>query len=114
MSGLNQLSNRGQISNLSPSELAERVKAGDVRAVSRLITLLENAEPAGIAALEKLGSLNRRAAVIGITGYPGAGKSTLIDQLTGAYRRQGRKVGVVAVDTTSPITGGAILGDRIR
>lgn len=114
MSGLNQLSNRGQISNLPPSELAERVKAGDVRAVSRLITLLENAEPAGIAALEKLGSLNRRAAVIGITGYPGAGKSTLIDQLVAAYRHQGKRVGIVAVDTTSPITGGAILGDRIR
>jgi LAO/AO transport system kinase len=114
MSGLNQLSNRGQISNLSPSELAERVTAGDVRAVSRLITLLENAEPAGITALEKLGSSNRRAAVVGITGYPGAGKSTLIDQLTAAYRRQGRKVGIVAVDTTSPITGGALLGDRIR
>lgn len=114
MSGSNQLSNRGQISNLSPSELAERVKAGDVRAVSRLITLLENAEPAGVTALEKLGSSNRRAAVIGITGYPGAGKSTLIDQLAAVYRRQGKRVGIVAVDTTSPITGGAILGDRIR
>src|SRR2546422_10687783 len=55
-----------------------------------------------------------RSAVIGITGYPGSGKSTLIDQLVTAYRRQGQKVGVVAMDTTSPRTGGALLGDRIR
>lgn len=114
MSGSNQLSNRGQISNLSPSELAERVKAGDVRAVSRLITLLENQDTVGTAALQRLGGSSGRAAVIGITGYPGAGKSTLIDQLAAVYRHQGKKVGIVAVDTTSPITGGAILGDRIR
>lgn len=94
--------------------LAERVKVGDVRAVSRLITLLENREPDGIAALQRMDSPSRRATVIGITGYPGAGKSTLIDQLASAYRRQGRKVGIVAVDMTSPLTGGAILGDRIR
>lgn len=100
--------------DLDAIRLAEKVEGGDVRAVSRLITLLENAEPAGITALEKLGSSNRRAVVVGITGYPGAGKSTLIDQLAGAYRRQGKRVGIVAVDTTSPITGGALLGDRIR
>ena len=94
--------------------LAERVKAGEVRAVSRLITLLENHEPAGLEAMQRLERSTRRAEVIGITGYPGAGKSTLIDQLATAYRRQGKKVGIVAVDTTSPLTGGAILGDRIR
>lgn len=94
--------------------LAEQVKAGDVRAVSRLISLLENGEPDGIASLQQLAPPGRPAAVIGITGYPGAGKSTLIDQLTTAYRRQGKKVGILAVDTSSPITGGAILGDRIR
>ena len=99
---------------ISPSELAERVKAGDVRAVSRLITLLENQDTVGTAALQRLGGSSGRAAVIGITGYPGAGKSTLIDQLAAVYRRQGKRVGIVAVDTTSPITGGAILGDRIR
>ncbi len=94
--------------------LAERVIAGDVRAVSRLITLLENQEPDGMAGLQQLESVGRRAVTIGITGYPGAGKSTLIDQLASAYRRQGKKVGILAVDTSSPLTGGAILGDRIR
>jgi GTPase len=114
MSGSNLNSDGGQISNLSPSELANRVKAGEHRAVSRLITLLENQEPVGQDALERLNGSQRHAAVIGITGYPGTGKSTLIDQLVTAYRRQGKKVGIVAVDTTSPRTGGALLGDRIR
>lgn len=82
--------------------------------VSRLITLLENQAPAGLAALQWLAPPAQPAAVIGITGYPGAGKSTLIDQLTTIYRRQSKKVGILAVDTSSPITGGAILGDRIR
>ncbi len=99
---------------MDPVTLANRVKAGESRAVSRLITLLENQEPVGQAALERLNGSSRQAAVIGITGYSGAGKSTLIDQLVTAYRRQGKKVGIVAVDTTSPRTGGALLGDRIR
>ena len=99
---------------MDPIALAEHVKTGNVRAVSRLITLLENQEPVGQAALERLNGSLRQAAVIGITGYPGAGKSTLIDQLVTAYRRRGKKVGIVAVDTTSPRTGGALLGDRIR
>ncbi|HZC67278.1 MAG TPA: methylmalonyl Co-A mutase-associated GTPase MeaB, partial [Nitrospirales bacterium] len=99
---------------MDPVTLANRVKAGETRAVSRLITLLENQEPVGQAALERLNGSQRHAAVIGITGYPGAGKSTLIDQLATAYRRQGKKVGIVAVDATSPRTGGALLGDRIR
>lgn len=94
--------------------LVDRVKAGDIRALSRLITLVENQEPEGKAALEHLAPRTRSPTVIGITGYPGAGKSTLIDQLTSAYRRQGKKVGILAVDTSSPVTGGAILGDRIR
>src|SRR5438034_11325330 len=99
---------------MDPIALAEQVKTGNVRAVSRLITLLENQEPVGQAALERLNGSPRPAAVIGVTGYPGSGKSTLIDQLVTAYRRQGKKVGIVAVDTTSPRTGGALLGDRIR
>jgi len=99
---------------MDPVTLAEHVKTGNVRAVSRLITLLESQEPVGEAALERLNGFQRRAGVIGITGYPGTGKSTLIDQLVTAYRRQGMKVGIVAVDVTSPRTGGALLGDRIR
>lgn len=94
--------------------LADRVKAGDVRCVARVITLLENRDPDGIAILQLLVSGPRRAAVIGITGYPGAGKSTVVAQLVAAYRRVGMKVGVLAVDISSPVTGGALLGDRIR
>ena len=94
--------------------LAEGVKRGEVRAVSRLITLLENQDQLGMAVLQRLEASPGDAAVIGITGYPGAGKSTLIDQLATAYRRQGKKVGILAVDTSSPVTGGALLGDRIR
>lgn len=94
--------------------LVDQVKARDIRAVSRLITLLENQEPDGIAALLQLSSVPRHSTVIGITGYPGAGKSTLIDQLVAAYRQQEKRVGVLAVDISSPLTGRAILGDRIR
>jgi LAO/AO transport system kinase len=94
--------------------LADRVKAGEVRAVSRIITLLESQDPEGIAVLRLLASDSRRAAVIGITGYPGAGKSTVVAQLVAAYRSLGMKVGVLAVDISSPVTGGALLGDRIR
>jgi len=94
--------------------VADRVKAGNVRAVSRLITLLECRNPDGVGILRLLGSGSPRAAVIGITGYPGAGKSTMVSQLVAAYRRSGMKVGVLAVDTSSPVTGGALLGDRIR
>ena len=94
--------------------LADRVKAGDVRAVSRMITLLENQDPGGGAIRRLLVSGTRRAAVIGITGYPGAGKSTVVAQLVAAYRRLGMKVGVLAVDISSPVTGGSLLGDRIR
>jgi LAO/AO transport system kinase len=94
--------------------LADRVKAGDVRAVSRVITLLESQNPDGVAMLRQLVSGPRRAAVIGITGYPGSGKSTVVAQLVAAYRSLGLKVGVLAVDISSPVTGGALLGDRIR
>jgi LAO/AO transport system kinase len=94
--------------------LVDQVKAHDIRAVSRMITLLEDQEPDGIAALCQLLSDQHHSAVIGITGYPGAGKSTLIDQLVATYRQQGKRVGVLATDISSPLTGGAILGDRIR
>ncbi|MEX5218355.1 MAG: methylmalonyl Co-A mutase-associated GTPase MeaB [Nitrospira sp.] len=94
--------------------VAELIRAGQVRAVSRLITRLENGEPDGSAVLRLLGKDVSGARVIGITGYPGAGKSTLIDGLIGGYRRVGKKVGVLAVDISSPVTGGAVLGDRVR
>lgn len=99
---------------MNASALAKRVAAGEVRALARLLTLLESEEPDGMAALNELEASPRRSAVIGITGYPGAGKSTLIDQLVTAYRREGKRVAIVAVDMTSPLTGGALLGDRIR
>jgi len=79
-----------------------------------VITLLECQNPDGIAILRLLESGSHRAAVIGITGYPGAGKSTVVAQLVAAYRSLGMKVGVLAVDISSPVTGGALLGDRIR
>ena len=93
--------------------LAERVRAGNVRAASRLITLLEN-HPDNREVLRLLNSTSQEATVIGVTGYPGAGKSTVIDRLVSFYRRQGLKVGVLAVDVSSSVTGGALLGDRIR
>ncbi|MGH7256702.1 MAG: methylmalonyl Co-A mutase-associated GTPase MeaB [Nitrospirales bacterium] len=101
-------------STWNPTTLAREVEAGRVRAVSRLISLIENDEPGGREALHHLRAPAKATAVIGVTGYPGAGKSTLIDQLARAYRRQGKRVGVLAVDTSSPFTGGALLGDRIR
>jgi LAO/AO transport system kinase len=94
--------------------LAEQVRSGNVRGVSRLITLLENGHPAGTEGLRLLPLNDRQGAMIGITGYPGAGKSTLIDALVRAYRAKGMKVAVLAVDVSSAVTGGAILGDRIR
>jgi LAO/AO transport system kinase len=98
----------------SHETLVEPIRSGDIRAVSRIITLVENRHPDGLAALRVLGQGQHRAAVIGITGYPGAGKSTLTNGLIAAYRRLGKKVAVLAVDTSSPITGGAVLGDRVR
>jgi len=95
-------------------ELTKQIEAGDVRAVARVISVLENRDPIGAAVLTLLPPSPDRAVIIGITGYPGTGKSTLIDQLIIAYRRLGRKVGVLAVDISSPVTGGAVLGDRIR
>ena len=96
-----------------PSLLKE-VRTGNMRAISRAITLLETNGPERTAVLEGLEPFSGHARVIGITGYPGAGKSTVIDQLITAYRSQGKKVGVLAVDISSSLNGGAILGDRIR
>ena len=93
---------------------AERIAAGDRRALSRAISAVESREDAVTALLKILFGKAGSSYVIGITGSPGSGKSTLVEKLALAYRRAGSRVGVLAVDPTSPFSGGAILGDRIR
>ncbi len=94
--------------------IIEGLLQGNKRACARLITMLENNDEEAINILKKLYKESGKAYVIGITGPPGAGKSTLTDKLTKELRKQGKKVGIVAIDPTSPFSGGAILGDRIR
>ncbi len=96
------------------STLAEKIAAGDVRAGARLMRDLDDRVPGAIDELRQLFPRTGQALVLGITGNPGAGKSTVVDGLIERYRKRGRRVGVVAVDPTSPFSGGAILGDRIR
>jgi LAO/AO transport system kinase len=98
---------------LQVRELASRIKKGNRIALAKGITLAEN-DPAGASKLLAHMGPPGRAFVVGITGPPGTGKSSLVDRLIEAYRRDGLRVGVIAVDPTSPITGGALLGDRIR
>jgi LAO/AO transport system kinase len=92
----------------------EQLRSGNIRALSRLITLIECQQPEGEEGLRLLSSDVRSSLVLGITGYPGAGKSTLINALVKTYRRVGMTVAVLAVDVSSARTGGALLGDRIR
>jgi LAO/AO transport system kinase len=92
----------------------DRIRSGDVRALARAISAIEDAGADSLALMKALFPFSGRARVIGLTGAPGAGKSTLVDQLAREYRKQERTIGIVAVDPTSPYTGGAILGDRIR
>jgi len=94
--------------------LADRARSGDPRALARVITAVENRSPESSQLLRALFPHSGRARMIGITGAPGAGKSTLVDQLAREYRKQQHTVGIIAVDPTSPFSGGAILGDRIR
>jgi LAO/AO transport system kinase len=93
---------------------AEQVRAGDVRAISRAVSAIENRSREAEEILERLFRHTGRAYRLGVTGAPGTGKSTLVDRLTTHYRAQKKTVGIIAVDPSSPFTGGAILGDRIR
>jgi LAO/AO transport system kinase len=97
---------------IDAAAMAERVTEGKPAAVARAITWIENGDPRGSELLSLLPS--KRAHVIGVTGSPGAGKSTLVSLLVRAFRERGSNVGVLAVDPSSPITGGALLGDRVR
>jgi LAO/AO transport system kinase len=92
----------------------EAVLAGDPRAIARAMSLVEDETAAGAALIGRIYPRTGRAYVIGVTGAPGAGKSMLVDRLTVEIRRNGLTVGIVAVDPTSPFTGGALLGDRVR
>ena len=94
--------------------LADRVLAGDTRALARAISLIEDEAPVAADLIRAIFPHTGRGYLVGITGPPGAGKSTLVDKLTADTRKHGETVGVIAVDPTSPFTGGAILGDRLR
>lgn len=96
------------------SEILKLTKAGNLQALARLLTILEREGPASLRQFPELLAPSRMAFRIGITGPPGAGKSTLIGKLIGEFRKQGKKVGVIAVDPSSPFSKGAVLGDRIR
>jgi LAO/AO transport system kinase len=96
------------------SELIDRAREGKPRAVARLISLIEDASPQLREVASALAPLTGRARVIGLTGSPGVGKSTSTSALVAAFRKQGKRVGVLAVDPSSPFSGGALLGDRVR
>ena len=95
-------------------DLVDRILAGDVRSAARLMRGIEDGDSAAFDTLEKLYSHTGHAYIVGVTGAPGGGKSTLVNALIGSLRRRDMTVGVVAIDPTSPLTGGAILGDRVR
>jgi LAO/AO transport system kinase len=99
---------------MTPDPLYLAVVSGDVRAIARAISLVEDEAAAGVDLLRALFPKTGRAFVAGVTGPPGAGKSTLVDRLTVDARGEGKRVGVIAVDPTSPFSGGAVLGDRVR
>ncbi|TCK72094.1 methylmalonyl Co-A mutase-associated GTPase MeaB [Acidipila rosea] len=99
---------------MDATTLVERLRAGDIRALARAVSLVENDAPLAADLLSACFPYTGSALRIGITGAPGAGKSTLVDRLARHYRKLNQRIGVLAVDPTSPFTGGAILGDRIR
>jgi LAO/AO transport system kinase len=99
---------------MSGSQHIEKILAGDARAVARAISKVEDGSRDSSELMKSVFPHTGRGLVVGITGAPGAGKSTLVDRLAALYRRRGERVGIVAVDPSSPFSGGAILGDRIR
>jgi LAO/AO transport system kinase len=96
------------------ADWAERIVAGDIRAIARAATAIEDRKPEAVPLLQEIFPRTGRALVIGITGSPGSGKSTLVDGFARAFRAANQSVGIIAVDPSSPFSGGAILGDRIR
>lgn len=103
-----------EMNDAGVQDRVDRVRSGDVRFVSRLIRKLEDGSSRAKTVVKSLYQHTGKARIIGMTGAPGAGKSTLSDALITCYRQQGKEIGVLAVDPTSPFTGGAILGDRVR
>ncbi|MSO36332.1 MAG: methylmalonyl Co-A mutase-associated GTPase MeaB, partial [Acidobacteria bacterium] len=97
-----------------PLTLAERVRSGDARAIARAISLIEDEAASAAGLVRDIFPHTGHSYLVGVTGPPGAGKSTLVERLTAATRASGETVGVICVDPTSPFTGGAILGDRLR
>ncbi len=100
--------------SLPTSALADRVLDGDARSIARAISLIEDRAPEGEALVRRIYGRTGRAYLVGVTGPPGAGKSTLVDRLVSEVRKGGQTVGVIGIDPTSPFTGGAVLGDRVR
>jgi LAO/AO transport system kinase len=100
--------------NTHIAKFVQRIRSGDIRALSRAISTVEDHTPESTELLKALFPHSGRAVLLGFTGSPGAGKSTLVDQVAKIYRQQDKTIGIVAVDPTSPFSGGAILGDRIR
>lgn len=99
---------------VSVSSWAEQIRAGDVRAISRAVSAIENRTREAEEILRQLFPYTGQAYFLGVTGAPGTGKSTLVDRLAAHYRGEKKTIGIIAVDPSSPFTGGAILGDRIR
>ena len=94
--------------------LLKRFDAGEMRALAQLITMVENRAPESSAIIERIYAKTGHAQVVGITGPPGAGKSTLVNRLIAKYRALGKKIAILAIDPSSPFSGGAVLGDRVR